>query len=85
MLHMEARKGSACERGSAAFSPPLSWLSAAWQRLQSLSLGRLSSEHAQSLEAAFAGFAAAQRLTTLRIGHWYGHDALPLSGLLAVA
>ena len=86
MLHVEARKGRATHgERAAAFSPPLSWLGAAWERLQALSLARLSPEHASALEAAFTAFAAARRLTTLRIAHRHELDAaLMLSGLLAL-
>ena len=85
MLHMEGRKGRASQGAPAVFSPPLSWLDTAWERLQSLSLARLTPEHAQSLEAAVAALALAQRLTTLRIAHRHALDPLMLSGLLTLA
>ena len=85
MLHMEGRKGRSSQGSPAVFSPPLSWLDAAWERLQSLSLTSLSPEHAQVLEAAVAALALAKRLTTLRIANRDALDPLMLSELLTLA
>ena len=84
MLHMEARMGSAARGAPAAFSPPLSWLSAAWERLRALSLAGLSPKHARMLEAAMMALAATRCLTTLRIAHFDAFHPVMLSGLLAL-